>query len=81
MLEGESAWCTSGGEEVTYGQCLGPMGTGGERLQILGEYRLQAELCRYALRDAGRESGLIISRIAREAISHNQSCDLSKLPP
>lgn len=26
-----------------------------------------AELCRYALRDAGRESGLIIARIAREA--------------
>jgi len=27
----------------------------------------QAELCRYALRDAGRENGLIISRMAREA--------------
>lgn len=26
-----------------------------------------AELCRYALRDAGSESGLIIARIAREA--------------
>jgi len=26
-----------------------------------------SELCRYALRDAGRESGLIIARIAREA--------------
>jgi len=27
----------------------------------------QAELCRYALRDAGSENGLIIARIAREA--------------
>merc|ERR1712203_1115330 len=27
----------------------------------------QSELCRYALRDAGRESGLIVSKIAREA--------------
>merc|ERR1711862_325712 len=27
----------------------------------------QAELCRYSLRDAGSESGLIIARIAREA--------------